>query len=99
MKDYNSAVEKSPKFSDGFFARGNAKMNLKDYYGAIADFTTAILLNENLCGCLFQPVRGLLRINFGNAGDGCLDLSKAGELGDLTAYEDIKEKCNQKDRQ
>ena len=36
-------------------------------------------------------MRGLLRINFGDFTNGCLDLSKAGELGDLKAYEAIKE--------
>jgi hypothetical protein len=41
-------------------------------------------------------MRGILRIDFGDTKNGCLDLSKAGELGDLKAYEAIKEKCNQK---
>jgi hypothetical protein len=41
-------------------------------------------------------MRGILRIEFGDLKNGCLDLSKAGELGDLNAYELIKEKCNQK---
>jgi hypothetical protein len=41
-------------------------------------------------------MRGILRINFGDMKNGCLDLSKAGEMGDLKAYEAIKEKCNQK---
>jgi hypothetical protein len=37
-----------------------------------------------------------LRIEHGQLEDGCLDLSKAGELGDLKAYEMIREKCNNK---
>jgi hypothetical protein len=41
-------------------------------------------------------MRGILRIDFGDLKNGCLDLSKAGELGDLKAYEIIKEKCNTK---
>ena len=40
-----------------------------------------------------------LRIEFGDTKNGCLDLSKAGELGDLKAYETIKEKCNQKEHE
>ena len=43
-------------------------------------------------------MRGVLRIEFGDMKNGCLDLSKAGELGDSKAYEVIKEKCNQKDQ-
>jgi hypothetical protein len=39
-------------------------------------------------------LRGVLRIEYGQLSDGCLDLSKAGELGDLKAYEMIRERCN-----
>src|SRR6478736_3688591 len=101
MKDYNKAVDLNNKMGDGFFARGNVKMKLQDYYGAIADFTSAIALNENYVEAYLKSVdayymRGLLRIDFGDLKQGCLDLSKAGELGDQKAYEAIKEKCNQK---
>lgn len=110
-----------------FFARGNVKMKLQDYYGAIADYSSAISINENYIEAYFNRgkakqflqayedaindctkiiqinpknvdayyLRGILRINFGDLKNGCLDLSKAGEMGDMKAYEAIKEKCNQ----
>jgi tetratricopeptide (TPR) repeat protein len=124
-------VEKNPKFADAFFARGNVKMKLQDYYGAIADYSAAIMINENYIEAYFNRgrakqfllayedaindctkiiqinsgnvdayyMRGILRINFGDMKNGCLDLSKAGELGDLKAYEVIKEKCNQQNQE
>jgi tetratricopeptide (TPR) repeat protein len=130
MKDYNTALEKNSKLTEAFFSRGNIKMKLQDYYGAIDDYTAAITLNENYIDAYYNRgkakqflqayedaindcskiiainkknvdayyMRGLLRIEFGDLKNGCLDLSKAGELGDLKAYEMIKEKCNQKDQ-
>jgi tetratricopeptide (TPR) repeat protein len=108
--------------------RGNVKMKLSDYYGAVDDYTAAIAINENYveayfnrgkakqylqayqdaindCSKIIQinpknasaySMRGILRIEFGDLKNGCLDLSKAGELGDLNAYELIKEKCTSK---
>lgn len=40
--------------AEEYFNRGVAKRNLEDYRGAIQDFTKAIELNPNLCGCLLQ---------------------------------------------
>lgn len=128
MKDYNMSIESNPKFADAYYARGNVKMRLQDYYGAIEDYSAAIGVNENYVDAYFKRgkakqlllayedaindvtkiiqinpksidafyMRGILRIDFGDMKNGCLDLSKAGELGDLRAYEIIKEKCNTK---
>jgi len=38
--------------------------------------------------------RGLAKILLGQKDNGCLDLSKAGELGSAKAYEAIKNFCN-----
>ena len=38
--------------------------------------------------------RGLAKIQLGQKDSGCLDLSKAGELGYVEAYEAIKQYCN-----
>jgi len=37
---------------------------------------------------------GIAKIASGLKDKGCLDLSKAGELGEASAYETIKELCN-----
>jgi hypothetical protein len=38
--------------------------------------------------------RGIAKIRSGQKDSGCLDLSKAGELGFAEAYESIKKLCN-----
>ena len=38
--------------------------------------------------------RGLAKIKLNDKNGGCLDLSKAGELGFQAAYESIKKYCN-----
>jgi len=38
--------------------------------------------------------RGLAKIQLGQKDSGCLDLSKARELGDADAFDAIKELCN-----
>ena len=78
--------------ADDYFNSGNAKANLKDYRGAILDFNKAIELNPKLASAYLG--RGLAKILLGQKDDGCLDLSKAGELGEASAYETIKELCN-----
>lgn len=64
---------------------------LRDHQGAITDYTRAIELNPNFsyayCG------RGLSKIVLNQKNSACFDFSKAGELGDVTAYEWIKKYC------
>ena len=79
---------------EAYFNRGKAKQFLQAYEDAINDCTKIIQINPKNMDAYFM--RGVLRIEFGDTKNGCLDLSKAGELGDLKAYEMIKEKCNQK---
>jgi len=50
------------------------------------------VLNPNYTDAYYG--RGLAKIRLGQKDDGCLDLSKAGELGHAEAYEAIKENCN-----
>lgn len=93
-----------------YFNRGVAKHALKDYSGAIVDYDKAIEDSRDRSGDLFpeknNPIeefpgfaeiyywRGLARIELGQKDSGCLDLSKAGELGYGNAYDKIKELCN-----
>jgi len=43
--------------------------------------------------CLAYYARGIAKIKSGDKNGGCLDLSKAGELG-FDAYDTIKKYCN-----
>lgn len=96
IADFTAAISLNENYVEAYFNRGRAKQFLQAYEDAINDCTKIIQINPKNMDA--YHMRGLLRINFGNTREGCLDLSKAGELGDLTVYEDIKEKCNQKEK-
>lgn len=73
--------------------RGEIFLNLGELDKCISDCTNAINIKPNGNSYL---VRGLAHIKKGEKAKGCQDLSKAGELGELTAYQKIKENCNKK---
>lgn len=94
ISDFSSAITINENYIEAYFNRGKAKQFLQAYQDAINDCSKIIEINPKNVDAYFM--RGILRIDFGDTKNGCLDLSKAGELGDLKAYEAIKEKCNQK---
>ncbi len=96
IADYTSAITINENYIEAYFNRGKAKQFLLAYEDAINDCSKIIQINPRNVDAYYM--RGILRINFGDLKNGCLDLSKAGELGDHKAYESIKEKCNQKNQ-
>lgn len=94
IDDYSAAIAINENYIEAYFSRGKAKQYLEAYEDAINDCSKIIQLHPKNVDAYY--LRGVLRIDFGDTKNGCLDLSKAGELGDLKAYETIKEKCNQK---
>lgn len=91
IQDYNKAIAIDPTHSMQFSARAFVKAQLGDYRGAIQDYGKAIELNPKDANSFFN--RGLVRIQLKDL-DGCLDLSKAGELGFVEAYDAIRQFCN-----
>jgi hypothetical protein len=73
------------------YYKGVAKGELGDYIGAIQDYNKAIELNPNHADAYYN--RGLAKIKLGQKDSGCLDPSKAGELGLSQAYDSIKQYC------
>tara|TARA_B100000497_G_scaffold117736_1_gene143274 strand:+ start:473 stop:991 length:519 start_codon:yes stop_codon:yes gene_type:complete len=96
--DYNtvlliSAENKSEKLAVVYLDRGRVNALLKNYNEAEQDFTEAIELKNSYAQAFIN--RGIIRINFlGKKEKGCLDFSRAGELGITEAYELIKEQCH-----
>ena len=78
--------------ANSYAERGLCKSQLSNHLGAISDFTQAIELDDKQA--LFYFVRGLSRIKNNQKELGCLDFSKAGELGHQDAYEAIRKYCN-----
>lgn len=94
IDDYSKVIEVNPNQVEAYYKRGQAKQQLEAYEDAINDCTKIIEINPKNKDAYY--LRGVLRIEYGQRQQGCLDLSKAGELGDLKAYEIIREKCNDK---
>jgi hypothetical protein len=65
---------------------------LKDISGSIADCTESIKLDPYFPAAYMTRV--MAKIQLKQLEEGCLDLSKAGELGMTDAYEEIKRTCN-----
>ena len=80
------------KTVEDYYKSGCDKLELKDFRGAIQDYNKAIELNPKYA--LAYNNRGMAKIALGQKDSGCLDLSKAGELGYMDAYDAIKEYCN-----
>lgn len=79
--------------NDSFYRiRGICYQNLKKYYSATIDFTTAI--KENPKSAVLFYDRGESRYHLKQKDKACKDFSRAGELGMKKAYEAIKKYCH-----
>ncbi len=92
IQDLTKSIELNSEFWGAYFFRAEAKSVLEDYRGAIQDFNNAIELEPNCTEAYFH--RGMAKLIIGQMDSGCLDLSKAGELGYSDAYDAIKKYCN-----
>lgn len=70
--------------------RGEAYFKLGEYEKCIKDMDKAISIEESDNS---YYIRGLAKIKIGKTIDGCKDLSKAGELGKLEAYNEMQKYC------
>ncbi|MEP6647367.1 MAG: hypothetical protein ABJC12_09755 [Saprospiraceae bacterium] len=102
ISDFTQAIKIDPNSRPHYFSeRGDSKLELEDYRGAYLDYSKAIELYSSLkleqdyaLGEIYYE-RGWIQVYYlENKESGCLDLSKAGELGYSLAYYDIKNKCN-----
>jgi len=91
LSDFTKLIEFDPKYINAYLFRGHSKGNLGDYRGAINDYTQIIEIDTKNSTAYF--VRGMCKIKHNMKDSGCLDLSKAGELGDPVAYYYIKKNC------
>lgn len=96
--DFTKVIKLKPDYYYGiancYFLRGKCKAGTDDYRGAIEDYTKAIKLEPDNSEIYMN--RGLAKLNLGIKNSGCLDFSKAGELGDEEAYKFITKHCNNK---
>jgi tetratricopeptide (TPR) repeat protein len=92
LNDFIKATEIISAYTEAHFQAGNAYFQLRNYDQAIEKYTTALSLNAQHAEAYFE--RGKILINHrNNIDNGCLDLSRAGELGISDAYNLIRLYC------
>lgn len=94
VTDQNGVEEKNKEHykAELYTLRAESKIKARQYSSAVLDCNKAIQF-FNACKRAFFN-RGIAKIELNQKESGCLDLSKAGELGQMEAYEAIKEYCN-----
>jgi tetratricopeptide (TPR) repeat protein len=88
LGDLSDAIALAPHNAYLYYNRGNLYAQRRDYQRAIADYSQALKLNQDLAEAWFN--RGLAKIYAKHVDEGVEDLSKAGELGLYQAYSVIK---------
>lgn len=94
ISDYTKAIQLDPSFLFSIFNRGNAYAKSKQFKKAIADYDWVLQLDPNFTEAYYN--RGLIYLFLDQKDLAYEDLSKAGELGLLDAYNVIKRYCNKK---
>lgn len=94
--DLNHVIEIAPDFQYGYYNLASLQTTLRDYRSALVNYTKAIKIDNNFAEAYYN--RGLTNIYIGNNKEGIADLSKAGELGIVSAYNVIKRFSDRKDK-
>ncbi len=87
-QDYLKVLELSPRTPVAFFNLGNIYFEMEDYDKATEAYSNAIKLKPDFGEAYYN--RGYISLRNGRRTDGISDLSKAGELGIVPAYNLIK---------
>ena len=88
IADLNKAAKLMPDFAYIYYNRANLLCLSGQMPEAIEDYTRAIELNPAFAEAYYN--RGLVQIYLKDTRKGCLDMSKAGELGMPEAYKVLK---------
>ncbi|MEG1037577.1 MAG: tetratricopeptide repeat protein [Mucinivorans sp.] len=94
VADLRAAIRLMPEFPHLYFNLGNILAKQNDMTGALEAYTKAIELFPYFDDAYFN--RAVVQILVGEIQKGCLDLSKAGELGIAKSYEVLKKYCLKK---
>ena len=89
IEDMNKVIKLYPDFAEGYYNRANLLAISGKLPEAYDDYTRAIELDAELGEAYYN--RGLVQIYMKDTRKGCMDLSKAGELGIDSAYDLLRE--------
>lgn len=88
LDDYDKAISLQPSNAVAWYNKGNMLFELGDFTSAIASYTKAIELEPSMGEAYYN--RGYIYLKMGNQQAGTADLSTAGQLGIVSAYNLIK---------
>jgi tetratricopeptide (TPR) repeat protein len=88
LRDYDRIIALAPNFCFAYFNRANVLCSARSFTDAIADYALAIAREPDFAEAYFN--RGIANLYLANEVQGLADLSKAGELGIVEAYNLIK---------
>ena len=88
ISDLNKAIKLQPDFAYAYYNRANLLALSGQLPEAYDDYTKAIELNPTFAEAYYN--RGLIQIYMKDTRKGCLDISKAGELGITDAYDVLR---------
>ncbi|MEG1611110.1 MAG: tetratricopeptide repeat protein [Alistipes sp.] len=88
IADLNSAIKLFPNFAYNYYNRANLQALSGNLPEAYEDYTKAIEVDATFAEAYYN--RGLVQIFMKDTHKGCLDISKAGELGIKQAYTLLK---------
>ncbi len=89
IEDMNKVIKLYPDFAEGYYNRANLLAISGKLPEAYDDYTRAIELDAELGEAYYN--RALVQIYMKDTRKGCMDLSKAGELGISSAYDLLRE--------
>ena len=93
IRDMRAAAETVPDLPYVYYNLGNLYCLSSEHVNSIENYTKAIALYPYMGDAYFN--RGLVLIYLKDKEKGCIDLSRAGELGVQDAYSVIKKYCEQ----
>lgn len=94
VADLEKAISLMPELPHAHFNLANIYAKQNEMAKALSQYTRAIELFPYFADAYFN--RGVVQILVGEIQKGCLDLSKAGELGIEDSYEVIRKYCTKK---
>ena len=97
IEDMKKAAELVPNMPYAYFNLGNLYCLSSEHINSIENYTKAISLYPYMGDAYFN--RGLVLIYLKDKEKGCIDLSRAGELGVQDAYGVIKKYCEEENEQ
>ncbi len=89
--NYDKVINLNRTYHFAYKARGQVKLMSRDFASAIDDFTRFLIFEETDPSAYYY--RGLAKIGNNELMEGCLDLSKAADMGYVAAQKAIKKTC------